>query len=82
MYFGTNMYHWIDQLQYKDGVIVSGSLEALIEEFYPTATHYPDVCRKHLLYDNHMLSPCSTVTSLHFYFASDYSCSHMNSLLK
>ncbi|XP_065910570.1 ras-GEF domain-containing family member 1B-like [Dysidea avara] len=30
------------KLNYKDGVIVSGSLEALLEEFYPTATHYPD----------------------------------------
>ena len=71
------------QLNYKDGVIVSGSLEALIEEFYPTATHYPDV-RNNQSYTICILSLFlySIVTSLHFFFASVYSCNHTTSLLK
>lgn len=45
-------YHYhINQLNYKDGVIVSGSLEALLEEFYPTAKHYPDVCHNNVTFN-------------------------------
>ena len=31
------------ELEYKDGILVAGSLEALVDLLIPTETHYPEV---------------------------------------
>ena len=35
------------ELEYKDGILVAGSLEALIDLLIPTETHYPEVRPPH-----------------------------------
>lgn len=66
------------KLNYKDGVIVSGSIEALIEEFYPTATHYPDhsyifaflLCIRLFLQPHDLLAKVSRLTHMYHNKAS------------